>query len=865
MSLESFQAPGQAPVGGVTIREHVAEATRQLPVVEGKGKGIATDEQAALSLLDLHKPKKKSTTDQYIFQRRTPVTKDASTGPSAQPKDDTSANIVRDNPSPTDAETEADTDITTSTVNTEILYAEDAQDPGKTPESRPLPEHEHMDEDQVGPNPEQSHVALAGPNPEPMHDDLIATVYLKVHESLKHTTEEHVHMENPPSSSGTLSSMKNLDDTYTFDDQFLNDKPTEEEPGKATMETKVESMVTVPIYQASTTVPPLSTPIIDLSPPKPVSSSLQESFITATIKATTTTLSLPPPPPPQSIEVTDLVSRVSAPPPPQSIEVTDLVSRVLAVNEVIKEAVHDALQVPLLAQFRELSEIQIKEILHDRMFESGSYKSEPEHVALYKPLEASMDLDYKEEFLADKAKSRKRRHDDQDPRLPPPKDSDRSKKKRHDSYASGSHHPQGQQSSAWQISDTRKAPAQKSSSSSKQKQASPFAHLPKITTKADWFKPVPKEDTLASPEPDWVITPNDLPETENNWADALAKKYKDTDKNKILSKTRDMGSFIKWYCRQIGKKKLTKADLEGLAYMTVKPFYTNIISLQFQIEEYHRLLTDKINLVNPEGHRIVPDVTKPLPLGGDKEQRNALSISKLKAACYLDSGLEELVPSLWIESELNYDISAAYVRSHMRIHSVTSLKTYEIYGYTYLREIVLRRADYNEYKISEADFKNLHPNDFEDLNIVIRQHVGDLQLGIESYQTKLNPTQLDWDASDFLFKKDYTIISKPRAVIYRDRNDQKKMMQLNEVHKFSDSTLTRVLEKLDHMVKDFKLFEYNRGMENRIWSEDDKRRSEEFIEEIERRLKIMRIFKSLESFVSGRIRDIDYRLISRTE
>ncbi|GKE53052.1 hypothetical protein Tco_1488208, partial [Tanacetum coccineum] len=145
----------------------------------------------------------------------------------------------------------------------------------------------------------------------------------------------------------------------------------------------------------------------------------------------------------------------------------------------------------------------------------------------------------------------------------------------------------------------------------------------------------------------------------------------------------------------------------------------------------------------------------------------------------------------------------------------------------------LVRADYKEYKISEADLKNLHPNDFEDLyllhlqgklnhlsgddkvhlfnavnlwirNIVIRKRVEDLQLRIESYQTKLNLTQPDWDASDFLFKEDYTIVSKPRAVIYRDRNDQKKMMREMEVHKFSDGTLNRIMDKLDHMVKDFK-------------------------------------------------------------
>nr|GEU59367.1 uncharacterized mitochondrial protein AtMg00810-like [Tanacetum cinerariifolium] len=79
-------------------------------------------------------------------------------------------------------------------------------------------------------------------------------------------------------------------------------------------------------------------------------------------------------------------------------------------------------------------------------------------------------------------------------------------------------------------------------------------------------------------------------------------------------------------------------------------------------------------------------------------------------------------------------------------------------------------------------------------------------LGIESYQTKINLTQPDWDASDFSFKEDYTIVSKPRAVIYRDRNGQKKMMRETEVHKFSDGTLNRILEKLDHMVKDFRSY-----------------------------------------------------------
>ncbi|GJY38971.1 hypothetical protein Tco_0425335 [Tanacetum coccineum] len=70
-------------------------------------------------------------------------------------------------------------------------------------------------------------------------------------------------------------------------------------------------------------------------------------------------------------------------------------------------------------------------------------------------------------------------------------------------------------------------------------------------------------------------------------------------------------------------------------------------------------------------------------------------------------------------------------------------------------------------------------------NIVIRKRVEDLQLGVESYQTKLNLEQPNWDASDFLFKEDYTIVNKPRAVIYRDMDDNKKMMRIHKmrVHK----------------------------------------------------------------------------------
>nr|GEY57568.1 hypothetical protein [Tanacetum cinerariifolium] len=335
MSLKSFLAQSQAHVGCVAIRELVAEATRPLPVVEGKEQGKDVDDQVNL---------------------------------------------------------EEKTD--------ELDQGQDGSDPGRTPRSRPPPEQVVMDEDQAGSDPRKSHGALAGPNPKTTHNEFMAELYPKVQERFKFPADEHVILKEPLSSARTLSSMKNLDDAYTIGNQFINDKSTEDEPGKLNAKSEVVSMVTVLIHQASTSIPPLSTPIIDISPPKPASSTKAPIF-TKTTTTTTTNLLFPPP------------------------------------STITKHAVHIALQTPLRDRFRELPEADMKVNLHQRMFESGSYKSLPEHVALYEALEASIEQEQRDEFLAKNDKSHKRRRDDQDP-PPPPPDSDLSKRRRHDTSTSGS-------------------------------------------------------------------------------------------------------------------------------------------------------------------------------------------------------------------------------------------------------------------------------------------------------------------------------------------------------------------------------------------------------------------------------------------
>ncbi|GJV18629.1 hypothetical protein Tco_1367649 [Tanacetum coccineum] len=544
----------------------------------------------------------------------------------------------------------------------------------------------------------------------------------------------------------------------------------------------------------------------------------------------------------------------------------------------------------------------MKEMLHQRMFGTGSYKSLLEHIALYEALEASMERAQRDEFLAKKDKSRKRRRNDQDP-PPPPPDSDLYAPSSSSKQQSGPHVEQPVEDIPIQDFNTISDSEDTNS-----------AHLLKTKQRLEWLKPIPYDERPATPEPAWVIPMSHIPDVVNNWANALATTYQAPAENSLLEKTGDMRTFMNWYCQKIGKTKLTQAELE-----------------------------DQFDWANPEGDQVRIDISKPLPLSGppgyvtiqtqfffnkdldylcygSKGSGQALSISKMKVVLYHDFGLELLIPEhIRVDDVCTYDISASYgishwwfnrqkfyidrhiaessrkvVRTHMRILSVVRIKAYSRYGYDYLKEITLRRAEHQEYTITKKDFKNLYPSDFEDLNLlllqghlnhlpgsdirmlsttvklwtrnlVIRQWVEDFQLGIESYQKQLNLTKPGWDATGFEFKHDYTIIDSPRAVVFSVSNNEQKIMRFNKIYKFSDGMLKNIIKALDYRVKEYKVNRLNSGMNTRFWTDKDVERRKELIHAIERRLKTRRIFRNLECFVGGRVRDIDYRLLQITE
>ncbi|GKF29756.1 hypothetical protein Tco_0096098, partial [Tanacetum coccineum] len=135
--------------------------------------------------------------------------------------------------------------------------------PGKQDEGQAGPNLGIQDEGQAGSNPgdaaesqpQPSHRIHAGPNRK----------HMNLEENLKLSTEDQVILEELVSSTGTLSSLQNLEKDLSFTNQFFMEKPHEEESEKTNVKTKVQSMVSVLIHQDTSSVPPMTTPVIDLT------------------------------------------------------------------------------------------------------------------------------------------------------------------------------------------------------------------------------------------------------------------------------------------------------------------------------------------------------------------------------------------------------------------------------------------------------------------------------------------------------------------------------------------------------------------------------------------------------------------------
>nr|GEY84648.1 E-beta-farnesene synthase [Tanacetum cinerariifolium] len=732
-SLKSMYDVPRGLLPPVVTREPESGKYQPLPEVPEKGKEKVIEEQVARDLLTLQTPKKKSLADRYIFQRRTAT-------PTGSFGHDESSSLYAEL-GLTNSEEESEEDVP-------------GADAGGQGEGQAGPDPGAQDEGQAGSNPDEQAEGQAGPDP-----GFTATAYQKVQEN-KLTVEEHVILEEPASSSGTLSSLQHLTKDLNFGDLFFSDKPSEADNDKATAETEAESMVSITIQQDTSSIPPMTTSIIDLTsrPESPKVHQLLKATATETTITTTTTTTILPPPSQQQQSTTDamMMKRIG--------ELEHIMENLIQENKRLEQ--------------RDLPKADIKEILHQRMWETDSYKTHEDHMQLYKALEKSMNSDHSEELAKDLAEARKKKKKSREspktppgspphqphpppppagpsgasgspgafgssqvpPPPPPPPSINQQGQSKGSAAPSSSKTATSAEYQAWTATDIRLKPSisftpvdlQMDDDMAPDEQAQSSddedignAHILKVNLRQDWWKPLDIERP-GTPEPTWSILLSDVHVLRNNWASALASNYSPPPEDLLL------------------------------AQLVISPC----------------LWTGSVR---------------------DEESLN-LNYKTWKA--------------LHLKSSKSFILIA--VRTHMRILSVVRIEVFSMYGYDYMKKIVLRRADLNEHVITERDFKHL----------VIRQRVEDFQLGIESYQTQLNLTKSRWDATGFEYKHDYTVID----------------------------SLRNIDEALDYRVKEFKINRMNSGFNTRFWTRKDVDRSKEFMFAIQKRLKTRRIFRNLEGF-----------------
>ncbi|GJU90496.1 hypothetical protein Tco_1302919 [Tanacetum coccineum] len=342
----------------------------------------------------------------------------------------------------------------------------------------------------------------------------------------------------------------------------------------------------------------------------------------------------------------------------------------------------------------------------------------------------------------------------------------------------------------------------------------------------------------------------------------LSKDAEPTTKPKNKDSTSDLPQD------QEGILEFNLSVLLGPAFRLLKGTRSSYAELEYDFEECYKALSEKLDWENPEGGDYPFDLSKPLLLitRGNRQ--------RTKAAQYDLPGIEDMVPNIWSPVKVAYDRYAlwgiahwreqhksfyAFARGMQRIMAVTHVSVMRKHGYGYLEEIVMRRADNALYRFKEGDFPRLWINDIEDMLLLVKR-VKDLQLGVKSYQKKINVTNPDTTRPDLIKRHLYTPYKEPQGFIYVDDHKRNRLMRSDELYKFSDGTLTRLLSSLEDITKNIDM-EY---LPKRRWSTLEKKRANFMIKDINKLLKERRMKRSLEKFVGGRLYGTDLKLLQRT-
>nr|GEW25224.1 hypothetical protein [Tanacetum cinerariifolium] len=233
----------------------------------------------------------------------------------------------------------------------------------------------------------------------------------------------------------------------------------------------------------------------------------------------------------------------------------------------------------------------------------------------------------------------------------------------------------------------------------------------------EWFSQQQKPPTQ---DHDWNKTLLATHGSIQPWISELAKQYDFRSSfNELMDTQVDFSNFL---INRLKVDTLTPELLVGPTYELLKGSCKSLEELKYHLEEVYKATTDQLDWVNPEGQQYPHNLLKPLLLILNNRGRRVISFDH------------------FINNDLEYLHGGALSRKYTT--SVTKTKAAD-YGHIKWIEDLVPRTMWIQEPIGY------------DKHALWGRRMEDLQLGVESYQKRLNLTKPDTYRSDLKRKEAY--------------------------------------------------------------------------------------------------------------
>nr|GEX84709.1 copia protein [Tanacetum cinerariifolium] len=245
------------------------------------------------------------------------------------------------------------------------------------------------------------------------------------------------------------------------------------------------------------------------------------------------------------------------------------------------------------------------------------------------------------------------------------------------------------------------------------------------------------------------------------------------------------------------------------------PKHDCFAELEYHFKECYKAVNDRLDWHNPEGRKYPFDLSKPLSLIEDRGRQvvladyfinNDLEHQKVKVA-YNKHAIWGTYQ--WGPKRQRFYVYACHWKSLHEVYSKRRIIAEGDFPRLNLRDIKNMILLLVQKKLS-----NLDVNDRYDLGmalrmftrrIVILHRVEDLQLGVESYQKKLNITRPETTRSNISKLTPYTAYKNPQIIIYQDKYKRNRLMRSDELYNLYDGTLSSIRSVLNDIASNLEM------------------------------------------------------------